>query len=147
MNVYSKIIKELTSAIREDSKFVNAYLLRGRVYYEQVSLDKIGSRYDVETLAINDFKTAIRLEPQNAEAYWEMSFAYLVLYGAYGRDKVHLEKAISFLTKAIELRPLDAGYFATRGSYKKVLGLDYCDDFNKACNLGSCEKYFEFCEN
>ena len=146
MRAYSEIIEDITLAIQKDRKFVNAYLLRGRVYYEQTSKDKIGSRYTVETLAINDFKTAIRLEPTNSEAYWGMSFAYLVLYGAYGKDKINLEKSILYLTKAINLDPTNGGFYNTRGSYKKILGLNYCEDYNKACDLGFCDKYFEHCE-
>ena len=57
-------------------------------------------------------------------------------------------KAIADFTSAIRLDPDRAMAYTYRGFAKRRLGLSYCSDFKKACELGIkrvCEVYNDQC--
>lgn len=88
--------------------------------------EKIG--YDQ---AITSFNLALRKNPQSAEAYIGLA----TLWGNYKKD---YDKAIEYLSKAIEIEP-KAGYFFARGEmWRKKKDFDRAvKDYNKVLELTS----------
>ena len=89
---------------------------------------------------IDNYTTAIRLEPDNADAYGNRGVAYENL-GEYNT-------AIADYTTAIRLDPDNADAYNNRGITKENAGLPYCSDYQRACELGKkecCEWYNDQC--
>jgi tetratricopeptide (TPR) repeat protein len=83
------------------------------------------------TGAIEAFETAIRLDPQNGDAFAGMAKAYL---------KVHdYERAIKAFTSAVQLLPSDPSLFHERGATYLLRGKyhEAIDDFSQALKISS----------
>ncbi|MDA9968356.1 tetratricopeptide repeat protein [Salibacteraceae bacterium] len=90
--------------------------------------------------AIADFTTAIRLDPDDASAYYNRGLAY--------DDLGEYKSAIADYTTAIRLDPDFASAYYNRGIAKENAGLPYCSDYKRGCELGvneSCEWYVDNC--
>ena len=87
--------------------------------------------------AIDDYNTAIKINPNYALAYYNRGISYNEL-GRY-------QEAINDYNAAIKINPNDASAYVNRGVTKEQLGIiDNCIDYKKACELGStmgCEYY------
>jgi len=130
---YNDAIADYTRAIRiesDDDGRAMAYKCRGFAYYQ------LGNNED----AIADYTRALRIDPDYAGAYNNRGIVY---------DKLkNYEDAIADYTRAIRINPDFALPYANRGVAKENLGLAYCGDYKKACDLGndwSCERYYKQC--
>jgi tetratricopeptide (TPR) repeat protein len=123
---------------------------------------------------VAEYTTAIRLDPDDAVAYYNRGLAYMNLgeyntaisdyttairldpddAAAYNNRGLAYDKlgkyntAISDYTTAIRLDPDYASAYINRGIAKANAGLSYCSDFKKACELGEkdcCEWYNDQC--
>ena len=75
---------------------------------------------------------------QSAEGYYIRGASKNNLKDYYG--------AIADYTKAIELNPDYANAFYCRGIAKFIVKLDYCSDYKRACDLGLCDNYNNYCK-
>ena len=142
-------------------------------YYEEAANYARQSKWE---LAIDNYTKSIKLQPDNAIAYYSRGVIYgrylpnyekaisdftkaIKIYPDYhaafsDRGLVYAllgnyEKAISDFTKAIEINPNYARAYRNRGISKESAGLSYCSDYMKACNLGKsecCEWYSNQCK-
>ena len=78
--------------------------------------------------AIDDFSSAIRINPDNVAAYNNRG-------NVYGKLDVH-QLAIDNFSNAIRINPDYADAYLNRGITKEKFGKYYCDDYKKACELG-----------
>tara|TARA_R110001632_G_scaffold3903_5_gene17038 strand:+ start:1278 stop:1739 length:462 start_codon:yes stop_codon:yes gene_type:complete len=67
------------------------------------------------------------------------------IYGYLGK----YEDAIADYTRAIEIKPEVAKTYCSRGLAKELLGLSYCSDYKKSCDLGykKCCKNYNKCRS
>ena len=80
---YKEAIETYTRAIKLDSKYVDAYLKRGKAYF---ALDPTRC---LETL--EDFNTAIELDPKNADAYYERALInFYMINNEQGRKDMEM---------------------------------------------------------
>ncbi len=91
-NQWGEAVKSYSTAI-EIAPDSNDYVARGRAYTELKAVDK----------AMDDFKAAVRTDPNNAKAYVELGDAYL--------DKDDLPRAIAAYSEAIRICTSDAGAY------------------------------------
>ena len=80
--------------------------------------------------AIDDFTREIKINPDDVDA------AYVnrgLIYHNLGK----YQEAIDDYNTAIKINPDDATAYVKRGICKSMLGVDYCSDFKRACELGS----------
>jgi len=144
---YDKAILDFDEAIRIDPNLTAAYMLRGRALFastvEVIGVDNDFSgvtnihaegRLTVEQTntinrAIEDFSQAIRLDPNNTNAYGERAGAFSTI-GEYAR-------AIADFDQAIRLSPNNTGVLNNRGvTYKTMGNLDLAiADYNEAIRL------------
>ena len=78
---------------------------------------------------------------QNASVYSSRGFCY------YKLKKYNL--ALDDFNRAIRMDPDYASAYQKRGVLKKMLGLSYCSDCKRACDLGDetgCEWYYKQCK-
>ena len=92
-------------------------------------------------IAIDCFTKCINLKPNNKK---RLSNAYYNL----GCTLIKVDKkneALDNLKKAIELNPDFASAYRNIGILKEELGIPFCEDFKKGCELGNegCCIYFE----
>ena len=128
---YEDAIADYTRAIRIDPDYADAYNNRGTVY------NALGNYKD----AIADYTRAIRIDPDAADAYNNRG----TVYNALGNYK----DAIADYTRAIRIDPDYAAAYNNRGIAKELLGLPYCSDWKKGCELGSedsCKWYNDQCK-
>ena len=129
---YNDAISDYSRVIRIDPDYADAYYNRGNIYM----IRSINRQED----AIADYSRAIRIEPDDAMAYFGRASAYLNLQ--------NYEDAIADYTRVLRIRPDDASSYNRRGVAKEKLGLSYCSDYKKGCDLGndrSCETYYKQC--
>ena len=81
---YDRAIQDLDEAIKLDSNYTRALVIRGNVYQNKGEHDR----------AIRDYDKAIRLEPDNATAFNNRGFAY--------NAKREYDRAIQDFDQAIE---------------------------------------------
>jgi protein O-mannosyl-transferase len=112
------------------------------------ALDYIGLGYYDN--AIDDFTSAIKIKPDFVKAYFERGLIYYEL-GTWkhiykeGSIARFYRKAINDFTSVIEIEPNNSDAYFERGCAKYKLYLEFCEDFKRACDLGSgkgCE-YFK----
>ena len=98
---------EFTEAIKLNPKNTDAYIERGKTYFEKA---KTISEYEDEyedkcrtlyTQAIADFTEAIKLDPRNAGAYIERGKIYVELISTVERTDEYKAKEFAFNTQAI----------------------------------------------
>ncbi len=113
-------IYDLTKAIQKEPKFSDAYSLRAEA--KRGLDDNIG--------ALEDFSTAIKLNPNNEQDYYNLANIYA---GIAGEE----EKAIMNYTKAIDLKPDYDLAIGNRGMCKYKLGrkLEAIKDLDKAIEI------------
>lgn len=87
--------------------------------------------------SIDDFSLLIKLNPNMTFGYHNRGVTKYKSNDYFG--------AIKDYDKVIELNPNDNYTYILRGLAKKKAGISFCSDFKKACDLGNCEKYNEFC--
>jgi tetratricopeptide (TPR) repeat protein len=136
-------IEDFSEAIKLDSSFVSAYLQRGKALMASVSkgLSDIDENFESFTSfsivndskendrAINDFDTAIKLDPNSASAYRWRGNAY--------DNKGDYDRAIADYNQAIKLDPKNASAYLNRGVAYNNKG-DYnraIADYNQAIKL------------
>ena len=107
-------------------------------YYNRgLAYDKLENYED----AISDYTRSIRIDPDYAAAYINRGAAY---------DKLeNYENAIADYTRALRINPDYALAYYNRGIGKENLGLPYCSDYKRACDLGDedgCEWYYKQCQ-
>jgi uncharacterized protein (TIGR02145 family) len=149
---YDEAIIDYNRAIELDSTFEKAYNNRGIIYAEK------GNYQD----AINNYTRSIEFNPKNIEAYNNRGNSFINL-GKYQKAILDLNEAIELdskfsiaynnrgvayeksgnyseaivdYTKAININPLNLLAYINRGKAKEILGMDFCSDFIKACELG-----------
>ena len=85
--------------------------------------------------AIEDYSQAIRLYPNNVDAYHSRGGVYEKL-GKY-------QRAIEDYNQAIRLYPNNAKAYNSRGIVYYMLGelKRACSDYQKACELGLCKRF------
>jgi tetratricopeptide (TPR) repeat protein len=98
-------------------------------------LDRGGlcATYGNYTAAIEAFKQALKLDPANGEAYFDLALAYM------GLDDYDL--AVEHFNKALELSPQQGRFFYGRARALLVSGrkAQAMDDFQKAADLGNLD--------
>ena len=155
-------IVNYTKYLRLNPDFATAYYNRGVAY-------KNLGKYQ---LAIDDYSRAIRINPDNASAYYNRGFAYMNLgkyqlaIDDYSRAiRINPDKAIAYnnrgvaykklgkyqlaiddYNRAIRINPDYAKAYYNRGTAKWHLKLEFCSDFKRACDLGNCDNYNNFCK-
>ena len=113
--------------------------------------------------AIDDYTSAIKINPDDADAYVNRGAAYHNLgkhqeaiddfntaikinpnyaKAYYNRGMVckklgRYQEAIADYTTAIKINPDDADAYVNRGISKAYLSIDCCRDFKRACELGN----------
>jgi tetratricopeptide (TPR) repeat protein len=128
---YTAAIADYTSALRINPGYAAAYNGRGNAY------TNIGNYNE----AIADFKSALRINPDYAGAYNNRGYAYEKLK--------NYTAAIADYTSALRINPDFAYAYNNRGTAKKNVGLSYCSDFKKSCELGhqlACDNYNTYCK-
>jgi|GEM_PF-2589252 len=80
-------VSDLGQALRLDSRYLDAFLVRGHAYFELQEYNE----------AIADYEEVIRLSPQNAEAYNGLARTYTET------TQPDLDKAVKFAQRAVEL--------------------------------------------
>jgi tetratricopeptide (TPR) repeat protein len=145
---YDMAIADFTEAINLDPDMASAWMLRGRALFASVSkVYAVGENFSsVRTIvtagsvvseekkavydrAIADFTQAIRLDPNNANAYRERGNAY--------SDKGDYDRAIADYNQALRLDPNLAAAYNTRGFAYYMKG-DYdraIADYNQALRI------------
>jgi tetratricopeptide (TPR) repeat protein len=106
---YSAALANLTSAIKLDSSYAEAYYLRGLVH---AAMSNLGS-------ALKDFDTAIQREPGFAEAYYSRGLVYA--------SEQDLDRAIADFSRAIQQNTLYTDAYLARGA-----AYDLKEDYSKA---------------
>ena len=129
---YNDALADYSRAIRIDPDDASAYSSRALVYSDMKNYED----------AIADYTRAIRIDPDNL-------FSYLFRGLRYFKMK-NYEDAIADYTRVIRLDPdFDFGFaYELRAKAKKEVGLPYCSDYKRACDLGSenfCELYDKQC--
>jgi len=127
---YELAMDNYNRAISIDPDYPYAYSLRGDVYNDLKNYD----------YAIADYTRAIQIDP-------EYIFAYLSRGHIYSDLKLY-KAAITDFTIAVEIDPEYNSSYMYRGMAKKNLGLPYCRDYKRACDLGieaCCEWYYKQC--
>ena len=84
-------------------------------------------------MAIEDYNKAIRLKPDDADAYNNRGTIY-TKFGQY-------QMAIEDFNNAIRLKPDDADTYFNRGFvyFNQSNIISGCEDAKKACELGNCK--------
>ncbi|GBU21202.1 hypothetical protein R80B4_01091 [Fibrobacteres bacterium R8-0-B4] len=140
---FDSAIADYTEAIRLSPDNAMAYRKRGNVYAEMFDayawiefsyrIHRIirirkgsddGKKYD---LAVADFTEALRLDPNNAEVYFQRGGVHTSAAYLY-RDRAHYCLAIADYTKAIRLDPNMAEAYSKRGD--AYAGCGYVDKSN-----------------
>ncbi len=148
-------IEYYTKAITLDDSFIDAYLNRGFEYAKlgqntealedfnkAISIDNTNPKGFVNRglifsiiksreKAISDFKKAIELNPKYALSYANLGREYHLI----GDSK----KAITVFNDGIKAAPNFGELYKNRGIAKKALHISHCDDYKKACELGTYE--------
>ena len=130
LGIYNEAIADFSRVVRIKPDAAYVYFSRGNVYMQ------VGNYND----AIADYSRVIRIEPDNAEAYHNRGLAYY--------DLGNYNDAIANYSKAIRINPDAATAYYFRGYTKKIIGLPYCSDYKRACDLGiekCCEWYYKQC--
>ena len=157
----SSAVRDINTALESQSSNPNLYMLRGLIYgWQRAALSErasigLGSpeqqnsdfslSYMFSELAINDFTTAMQIDPNLIEAYVERGNEKMVLMGV-GKPK----DAIKDYSEAIKLKPDFAEAYIRRGLANKKLSTGLfskkpmnkskvCPDWEKAYSLGSKE--------
>jgi tetratricopeptide (TPR) repeat protein len=151
LGVYNTAIDDWTQAIKIDPNYAKAYNNRGNAYAKlnnDGNNDQENADYSVVekhlqalrnntgsySKAIADYNQAIKIDPNNANAYNSRGYAYVEL-GDY-------KKALADLDRSLKLDPNFAYAYHSRG--KAYAGLKEHDkaiaDFNKAVDIFSAAK-------
>jgi len=119
-----RAIEYLNEAIRLKPDYAAAYRNRGVAY----------SNLKQYQSAIKDLDEAIRLKPDYAVAYNDRGVAYVFLK--------QYQSAIKDYDEAIRLKPNDVVMYVNRGRAYLRQGKNNlaCNDLQKACALGNCER-------
>jgi tetratricopeptide (TPR) repeat protein len=125
---YKEALAELDKAVEIDPKNPEAYYWRGRTLVMLGRLDQ----------GANDFKTAITLKTDYAEAYDNL--------GWLASKRGEVDEGIAYLTKSIDLKPENAWAFYQRSRmfFSKGDAASALRDAEKACSLGyqdGCKAY------
>ncbi len=128
---YSRAIRAYSEAIRLKADSVEASYWRGRAYQEKGDLQH----------ALQDFQKTIALDPTYVHAYNHIAWIYL---GARKWDK-----AVAYLTRSLEIAPLDGWAYYNRGRCYFEMGETEkaLADAKKACDLGfdlGCRVYKKY---
>ena len=172
---YQYQIDNYTKCLQVDpSDYIGAYINRGRAYklksyqyYIRTIYTKAikinpndaqiynnrGVAYSMlknYKLAIDDFTRSIEIDPN----YLIVKKGNSIGSNAYNnRGRVYYnlesyENAIADFTRSIEIEPNNATTYRDRGVVKEEIGLNYCSDYKRACDLGNkncCEWYNDQC--
>lgn len=95
---YDCQIYYFTKAIQLNPKYVDAYLERGKSYYDKKLINE----------SLLDYKKVIELKSDSAEAYAQR--------GRICRERNNIEKALEYFTKSIEINPKNSGALYERGN-------------------------------
>lgn len=99
-----KALQNVNLAIEIDPKFVTAYLVRSKIYNDQMK----------NAEAINDISTVILLQPENDEMYF--------IRGKYYQDFTQHMYAINDFSKVISLNPQRSdAYYKRAHSYEQTM--------------------------
>jgi protein O-mannosyl-transferase len=124
---YQKAISDYNKAISLDPYSADAYNNRGIVYSKLASHEQ----------AIVDYNEAIRWNPYYSEAYNNRGNAFFAL-GQYKRALIDYNEAIRIQPKSVLFYFNRAIYYFNQGANKSG-----CQDAQKACDLGNCNKLEE----
>ena len=137
---YDKAIPDFTKTIELNPNECRGYYNRGVAYFKKENYDN----------AILDLSKAIELMPDNfdsifaADAYQNLGFAYYKI-GCY-QSGVHLNTALAFFQKAIEIIPEDSNSYLSVGyvylamcSYNTDYFPNAVEYFKLAANMGNEE--------
>ncbi|ELR72426.1 TPR repeat protein [Fulvivirga imtechensis AK7] len=123
-------INYLTQCIEKDSTFTKAFFHRGICFFKNGDYNN----------ALEDFKTAYRLNPENNVIWMYQGFTY--------RNMGQMEKALSSFSNYISLHPQDTSAYSyiLRGKMKYELG-DFTgavEDYDMALRLKPFEEKYEY---
>ena len=130
---YQYMIDNYTKCLRVDPDYYPSI-----VYYNRgIAYGELGNNEE----AIADYTRALRIDPDDDDAYVNRGAAY----GELGNN----EEAIADYTRALRINPDYTSAYVNRGIVKEILGLSYCSDWKKGCELGSkncCKWYNNQCK-
>jgi tetratricopeptide (TPR) repeat protein len=106
-------IRDFSSAIRCDAKVSKYYLQRASAHHQAFSPDMLGSQVHYKA-AISDYAEAIRLDPQNWNAFAARC--------AFDYDFLDYRAGLADCNAAIRLNRNDAGLYANRAAILHALG-------------------------
>lgn len=87
---------------------INAHIAKGKAFYQKKPMDF--------TNALKEFETVVKLDPKNADAWWYVGTCLRNL------SKNNLLRTIDCYTKALAIKPNDAGILLSRGTAFYALG-------------------------
>tara|TARA_B110000459_G_scaffold528_1_gene559 strand:+ start:1053 stop:2105 length:1053 start_codon:yes stop_codon:yes gene_type:complete len=128
---YDLAIKSLSLCISLDPHFYEAYIKRGVGYTKNGLIDD----------ALKDFNLAINMQPNNYKGYWGLGTVLLM-----AENEESDNKALNILNKAASLYQQEGQVYHMLGWAEMETGLEYCESFKKACDLGVCSAYKYYCE-
>jgi tetratricopeptide (TPR) repeat protein len=131
-----KAVSLFTTALKINSKEVQAYIGRGEAYERMGDYDK--TYYDK---AIADYDKAIAFDPKNEKAYYDRAFAER--NQGNWTDDTEKKKALDDYTHAIELDPNNAAAWANRGmTYSELFdNAKALADFTQSITLNPKDEY------
>lgn len=172
---YYGAISDFNSVLKLESDFADTYVQRGHAFTGIKEYNKAIEDYDksIELLTKNSkSNTSFGPNIQNLSDYpiesqlsaifsgrgdAKLNLANEMNYKNYGDDwnlddpqiKVYLYEAIEDFSKAIKIDYNNPNIYMLRGMVKTVLEIDFCDDFQKGCELGiikACDIFNNICK-
>jgi len=139
--IVKEAIKEFEEEVKEDVNIPTEYSspLTAEEYFNKANDYADKGEYQ---LAIDNYTECLRINSDFATAYFNRG-------NMYGKELKNYKEAIVDYTIAIEIDPNYVDAYNNRGIAKANVGLPYCSDFKRACDLGEnrcCEWYNKDCK-
>jgi len=130
-----KAVEYYTKAIDIDPGFVEAYVGRAFNYdFLLAGINPSNEADELRKLLLSDYLSLHKYDPD--EVLWPCRIG--VTFMAYGRvESKWYKSSIKYFDIAVEIDPNYANAYMFRANAKKLLGIEYCSDYKKCCDLGN----------
>jgi tetratricopeptide (TPR) repeat protein len=132
-NDFYGAISDLSQAIKINPNYGKAFSMRA------LCKSKLNDNPGV----IEDMTIAIHLNSNEENSVRFMDYSTRGISRAKTND---LNGALADFNKVVELNPNDPDSYVSRGIVKKKINRNGCIDFKKACDLGNCQFYNDYCK-
>lgn len=127
LNLNNQAIKDFTTVINSSQDYLfESYYNRGTIFLELKNFEN----------AIVDFSRALKLNAKSSESFYNRGLAYFKI-GKYKMSMIDFDNAI-------KINPNYSKAIYNLATVKYKLGINYCNDYKKACDLGNkkaCQYY------